>query len=388
MSSTLPRLIKSNSFLLVAHYATFAYQDLLYDYLTERRAKLVTKLNFPLPELPLLKHVEIFTSYEGKKNKPAIISSFVTPPLFAYFFQALQYLWLILISEKKYDYIIAEDSLLACCSIILRFLGKSRKVIFYSHGIDFTRFSHSFANWLYQRLDRFSATHSDFDWFLSQNMIPIRKQQGVSPKRMFWIPSSLPIKSLPRKKSVHNYKLVFLGVLNDKNGVGILPEVIEELRKEIPDVTLDVMGEGDMKEALAEEIRRLKLTRHIHLLGNLQFHKFKNLLTYYRAGIVTYKYSTNNLIPTSDSMKLRVYLTAGLPVVITKGFVFSDEVTKHHLGFSVEYDVKDFATKLLKILTDEALSDKFRANALDYSKKMDITNIYNSTFSTILINNT
>ena len=312
------------------------------------------------------------------------ISSLWKPAVLAYLYQVFQYLWLILRAPHIYDYVIAEDSLLAFTSIILRALGKVRHVIFYSHGIDFTRFSSSWSNKLYQSLDRFSARNSDYNWSLSQNMIPIRKRQGIAENRLFWVPSSLPIDILSRKSFVSNHSIVFLGVINDKNGVGILPDIIMEVRKKVPDVHLDIMGEGDMKKELQSRIKKLGLGKHIRMLGNVKFQQFKNTMTNYRMGLVTYKYSEVNLIPTSDSMKMRVYLAAGLPVVLTKGFIFSDEVVKNNLGFAVEYDVKGFAKSILQIMTDDALSRRLRTNALAYSKTMDLTGIYNRTFADIL----
>lgn len=372
------------SILLVAHYATFAYQDLLFEYFTKKRtAMVVTKINLPLPDLPILHHIELTHAVKGKKRITNRIPSFWKPTVLAYAISVLQYIWITLASPYSYDYVIAEDSLLAAASILLRTLGKIRCVIFYSHGIDFTRFSVPWANRLYQTLDRFSARHSDYNWSLSQNMFPIRKRQGVPEDRLFWIPSSLPIDILPRKRHVTNHSLVFLGVINDKNGVGILPDIIMEVRRKIPDVRLDVMGEGDMKKELEARIEELGLTKHIRMLGNLEFQQFKNNITNYRLGLVTYKYSEVNLIPTSDSMKMRVYLAAGLPVVLTKGFIFSDEVTKNDLGYAVNYEVKAFAEAIIQILTDDNLSHRLRGNALIYSKSMDLTAIYDRTFSTI-----
>lgn len=374
-----------HSFLLVSHYATFAYQDLLYRYLTHKKARLVTKINFPLPDLPILHHIELTHATNGKRLITKNIRSLWKPRVLAYFFQVLQYIWLISISSYTYDYVIAEDSLLAFTSILLRSLGKVRHVIFYSHGIDFTRFSSQWLNKLYQSLDRFSARHSDYNWSLSQNMFPIRKNQGVPEDRLFWIPSSLPIDILPRKRLIGGHLLVFLGVINDKNGVGILPDIIMEVKKKVPDVRLDVMGEGDMRNELKKRIKALGLTKHMRMLGNLEFKQFKNKMTHYRLGLVTYKYSEVNLIPTSDSMKMRVYLAAGLPVVLTKGFIFSDEVVKNHLGFAVEYDAKAFAAPIIQILTDNELSHKIRARALEYSKSMDLTTLYDRTFQTIFV---
>ena len=68
----------------------------------------------------------------------------VQPTTASYLFQAMQYLLIVLASGKSYDYVIAQNSFLAFISIILRVLGKYRHVIYYSHGLDRTRFGHPF----------------------------------------------------------------------------------------------------------------------------------------------------------------------------------------------------------------------------------------------------
>lgn len=387
MNTQLKKSLKQTSVLLVANYATYGFQDLLYEYLLKQKIQLLTKINLPLPELPLLQHIEVTNVYQGKEEKTKTISSVVQPSTISYLFQAIQYLLIVLASGKSYDYVIAQNSFLAFISIILRVLGKYRHVIYYSHGLDRLRFRHALLNRLYQFLDTFSASHSEYNWCLSKNMIAIRKKHGIPSGNIFWVPASISISSLHRENNNTSHKIIFLGVLNDKNGVGILPDIVKEIQKKIPDVTLDIMGEGNMKNEIIDKVKNLKLEKNIHMLGNLTFKQFKDLLTYYRVGIVTYKYSTQNLIPTSDSMKMRVYIAAGLPVVITKGFLFSREIEEYQLGFSVNYDVKAFANKLIQILSNDRLSQKFRTNALAYSRELDITKIYNKTFHDIIRKN-
>src|SRR3989344_5604569 len=147
--------IKSHSFLLLAHYATFAYQDLLFEYLNKNKAEVVTKINLPLPELPNLKKIEITECEDGKVTKTKNIWSMYKPLIFAYLFQTIQLFFLVLFGNKKYDVVIAEDSSLAFVGICLRMTGKGKTIIFYSHGIDLQRFPTPLLNSMYQRLDKY-----------------------------------------------------------------------------------------------------------------------------------------------------------------------------------------------------------------------------------------
>ena len=150
------------------------------------------------------------------------------------------------------------------------------------------------------------------------------------------------------------------------------------------DASLDIMGDGPDRQSLEKEIKKLGLTSNIRLLGHLSFEEFGDKLTDYQAGIVSYEFSKNNLLQLTDSMKLRLYTAAGLPIVITKGFDFSTEVEKNGLGIAVPFGVVPFAKALATLLTDTNLSSKVRKTALLYSKKYDLHTFYENAFARIL----
>jgi len=385
MSKTLREKISQDSFLLLAHYATFAYQDILFDYLTKRKAKLVTKINFPLPELPILKNIEITNARPEEKETKIIVKSFSSPPFFAYIFQSLQLIYLIIRSSQVYDIVIAEDSLLAILSIFLKKLGKIKTVIFYSHGFDKKRFNNNLLmNLLYKKLEYFSATGSDYNWFLNRLFKEVRKKQGINAEKLFWIPSSIEIKTIKRKTDIFNHKIVFLGVVNKKNGAHLIPRIIQEVKKEIPNIQIDIIGSGDLSDWMKKEIRKLNLESNIKMLGTLEFNEFSPILTSYSLGIAPYEDVFDTLTATSDSMKMRIYLAAGLPVIITKGFIFSDEIERHKLGYAVSFRSKSFSKAIIALLKKKYTNLEIRKKALAYSEEYDIINIYNRVFEKVI----
>lgn len=375
--------LSSHSFLLLGHYATFAEADMMFDYIIEHDAKLITRINLPLPELPYLKKVSITVHEKGKLRKSKTISSFLRPILLAYILQSLQLLFIVFSSKRTYDMVIAQDSLLTFLGIIFRVFGKCKKVIFFSHGIDRQRFNNAIFNKLYLLLDSISAKGSDFNWFMSRNMIPIRRQQGIKDEVMFWIPSTVPIKVIRRKKTGMRNKIVFLGTVDDKNGAPLLPAMMTQVKKSLPNAVLDVMGNGAFFKWLKKEVSRYNLDKSINLLGHLSFKDFSQKLTNYSIGISPYRFSEQNLTPLSDSLKMRLYLAAGLPVIITKGFWFSDEITENELGLAVEDTSDSFAKAIIKLLKDGELNKKIRNRAFAYSKKMDLTGFYDRAFKKI-----
>jgi len=371
-------------FLLIGHYATFAEADMLLDYLKDNKAKLIERINLPLPELPYMKKANIEIYEQGKIKESRKTLSFIKPIWLAYILQSFQLMFFVFSSKRTFDILIAQDSLLAFLGIIFRTFGKCKKVIFFSHGIDKQRFGNSILNSLYCLLDSFSARRSDFNWFMSKNMIPIRRKQKIKDGAMFWIPSTVPIKLIKRKEVGKKHTIVFLGTVDDKNGALLLPKMMLEVIKNIPDAVLDVMGDGPLFGWLKKEVNKLSLKNNVNLLGHMKFKDFSTKLTNYSIGISPYKFSEQNLTPLSDSLKMRLYLAAGLPVVITKGFWFSDEIAENKLGFAVGDNADNFAKAIIKLFKDEKINFEIRKRAFAYSKKFDLTGFYDRAFNNVI----
>ncbi len=371
---------KNQSFLLLAHYATFAFQDLLFDFLTNHKVPLVTKFNLPMPELPYLTHIEITLFRNGHIEKSVSIPSFYRIPIAAHFLQAIQLLFITLFSLPKHDVIIAHDSLLSTIALILRLLGKCKSVIFYSHGRDATRFKNSLLQYMYSQLDTFAATNCNYNWILAPTMLPIRRKQNIPDGKIYVVPASIPIKLLTRKNRVNNNRIVFLGVLSYRNGVELLPKIMVRVRQIIPDATLDIIGNGELYDVLLQEIKQKKLQKVIRLLGLQKLKQYASSLTKYRIGIAPYINSLENLTSLTDPMKLRIYLAAGLPVVVTKGFHFSLEIEKFNVGITTSCNTDSIAHAIIHLIRDKKLYGTMRTNALAYSIKYDMNAIYKKTF--------
>jgi len=373
-------MIKKNifnqNFLLVSHYATYAMQDLLYGYLTENSARYIKKINFPLPELPFLKRIEIEENKNGKTMNKLSWISLVYPAPIAYLLHFLQFLWLGLTDNHLYEVVVAEDSLLALASLMLKKIGKVKNVVFYSHGLAGNRFDITIVNDLYIWMDKYVALQSDLNWLLSKKMVAVRLEQGVKSENIFWVPTALQLSKIKRSLTVKANSLVFLGTFNEMNGVLLLPDIMRDIKKTNPNITLDIIGDGPLKKELEAKIEKFHLSKAINLLGLQQFEDYKDSLTNHAIGIAPYKPSTNNLLQSTDPMKLRLYMAAGIPILTTKGFAFSKEVVENKLGFAVEYSSKAYGKQLQIVLKNRYLLDEIRKKALVYSKQFDQDNVF------------
>lgn len=372
----------NKSYLLLSHYATYAMQDLLFEYLSHKKTKFIKKINFPLPELPFLKKIEIENVVRGQRISESKIKSIYKPASIAYLYHIIQTISIILFDKNKYDVIIAQDSILGLSAIILKYLNKCEKVIYYCHGFYQDRFKNPL-RWFYRNLDYFVAISSDANWLLSKKMLRIRRLQKIDNKKLSLVPATVPLNSLKRNTKPRNKKLIFIGTLNQMNGVLLLPEIISLLKINNINIHLDIIGDGPDKTKLVQMIKQKILQQNITLLGLKSFKEYSNSLTNYYLGVAPYSPSEDNLLQTTDPMKLRLYQAAGLPVVTTKGFPFSNEIVKNDIGSICEYNIMDFSKCIQTLFENSELNQKYRTNALQYSMKFDLNNIFKNSLNKI-----
>ncbi len=279
-------------------------------------------------------------------------------------------------TRARYDVIIAHDSLLAIAALWLKSFGKCKRIIFYSHGLDEARFSNECLNKFYKTLDTFAAKHSDSNWLLSKKMISRRLAQGIEKKKIYWVPTALNLSEMKRKSKTKSHKIIFLGTLNEMNGVMILPEILKKIREVVPEVTLDIIGDGPLHKKLRKKMEIMGLIKFVNFLGVQTFTDYCKTLTNYALGLAPYKPSKDNLLQLTDPMKLRLYMAAGLPIVTTGHFNFSDEVNENNLGFIAEYKASEYADKAIQLLSSPKLTDSVRSRALMYSKQFSQEKIF------------
>ncbi len=372
------------SVLLMSHYATYAMQDLLIEFLSRKKVKHVKAISIPLPELPFLKQIKITNIENGKTISSNNISTLISPPGIAYLVHFFQILFIILFETETYDIVIAQNSLLAIAGLILKIQGTVKKVVFYSHGVDASRFSTSLKTKLYRKLDEFAAKHSDYNWILGKTMRETRIKQGVPKDRLFWVPTAINLKQIKRLATPRTEKLIFIGVLNKMNGVMVFPEMIKILKKEFHNIHLEIIGDGELRNKLEHKVKKLNVSENVSFLGVKSFNDYKNTLTDYFLGLAPYEPNSRNLLERTDPMKLRLYTAAGLPSIVTRGFHFSDEISEENIGITVEYNAKDLANGIEKLFKDKKRYNAMRKRSLEYSKSFDQDILYNKIFKKML----
>jgi glycosyltransferase involved in cell wall biosynthesis len=276
----------------------------LRDYLVEREANVVTIVHPLTPEQGAL-HV-IATYADGKRRDERTVRL----PLVAPYSYALDPFVPLL--PPSVDAWFGFNPLACGRGLMARAVGRARRVLLWS--VDFVpdRFGPgTLATRIYDRIDRFCCLHADTRIELSEAARAGRNERHHLPadsSAAHIVPMGAWVDRVPTTPpdGFERRRVVFLGHLVPRQGVARLFELGE-------DVAVDVIGTGPLEP----ELRRIapdSVTFH----GYVDDHRdVERLLAQSSVAVAPYERTDETFTRFADPGKLKAYLAAGLPIVMT-----------------------------------------------------------------------
>jgi glycosyltransferase involved in cell wall biosynthesis len=288
----------------------------------------------------------------------------------------------------QYDLFIRIDSLNALAGIILKRLGRVRKVAFYT--IDFVpkRFSNPLLNTLYHRIDRFCVEHADITWNLSDRMAEGREKVSGYPRKLREKQIELPIgvwwNRIKPKKAIGN-RAIFVGHITEKQGVQLVIEAIPLILRQVRDFRLDIAGDGPYRNQLEEQVKRLGLSQYVTFHGFIKKDQdVEKMVARSALTLALYRKENNPFTYYADPGKLKVYLASGVPVLLTDLPAVAREIARAKAGLLVEYDPDSVANAIIKLLKNPKKLTDYRRNARDFAKQFDWPTIFEKAFKSVI----
>lgn len=147
--------------------------------------------------------------------------------------------------------------------------------------------------------------------------------------------------------------IVFVGGFFPWHGLDTLVDAIAVVAQSFPTVQCLLVGDGQTKKALEEQVRRLQLSDHVQFIGRVDFDMVPKWIAASDVCVVLHRQIRSY---PGDSMKLWEYLACGRPVVATTGPGYGDIVEELRCGLSANADDPiDLARQLLCLLVDHGL---------------------------------
>lgn len=155
----------------------------------------------------------------------------------------------------------------------------------------------------------------------------------------------------PKLRNSSNIRIIQIARLEKHKGQLDTLAVFNKIYKKNSDIKLILVGEGSVKSEILEKIEEYKLTDVVEMLG---FRKdIKDLLNS----------SDIFLLPSYDEglpLSILEAMSMGIPTISTKIAGIPEIITDGENGFLIEPgDLKDFELKLMELITNVTLREKF-----------------------------
>lgn len=289
--------------------------------------------------------------------------------------------------KTNFDYIIALESINAIAGILLRKLGRVKKVVYYVSDYSPQRYKSKWFNYVYLWLDRFAAVHADYIWDVSLAMQPARISAGLNPKKsapVIHVPNGLypaQIKANPITK-IDKHALVYMGTVTEDNGSDIAIKALKIVLKKFPGTKLHIIGGTDKDlEWLRNIVNSLKIEKSVIFHGFIPSGiEMSSIIRKCAIGLGPYRDIPGSIRFYADAGKIRNYMAGGLAVISSFVPPLGREVAEKGAAILARDNPKDFAKAIEKIFSDEKLLMKLRKNAIMLARNNTWENSFKNAF--------
>lgn len=381
--------VSEKKIILATHQMVYGVPHALKDYLISKKTKKLLYLGFPLL---FNRHCSYFLYTNGKQVMNRDYERKTNLGLLDHLIDFFQLCWWLITLSESYDLFIGFDCLTVFAGLFFKKIGRSKKVIFYT--MDFTpgRFKNSFINFMYHAIEKFTIYHSDEVWDVSPRMEEGRKEffniSSSKYKRRIVPVGIWEGAAIQRSLSqIKRHQVLFMGTLYEKQGVQLILDALPKIVKKIADVRFLIIGGGEYEKSLKLQVKKLKIEKYVEFSGWITNRKqIDSIMGESACAIATYKPEKKRMFNFSyyaDPYKLKDYLAAGLPIIVTDVPYMAQKIADHHCGILVDYNKKSVEKALTKFLTDDNFLKQYKKNAYEYSKQFRWKDIYDEAFDSV-----
>ena len=275
------------------------------------------------------------------------------------------------------DLIIGVDALNAITGLLLRVLGLAGAVVFYSIDWSPKRFASRILDCIYHQADRIAAYFTDETWNVSDAMDRGRWRGWLSGwfgnramTRSKTVPIGVPSSSLIALDDERRirHRVAFMGHLLEKQGLQCAIAALPLVAEQIPDVELIVIGSGPFEEQLRQVAKTEGVANRVSFLGYVETESdVLKLLASASIGLAPYLETCDSFTAFADPAKVKSYLAAGLPVVLTALPPIAATLERRGCGVIAEATSESLAAAVTNLLLEsEYCMARRRSNAVAF----------------------
>lgn len=365
------RRVAEASFLLAANGASDAPPAAaLRDWLVARGAT-VTTVFHPLEREERPRHEVV--RYAGGREVARRAVTLPSRPPYTYPLDLLVPAW-----PEPVDVWFGFTNLLCARGLVARRLRRADQVVLWS--VDFVpdRFGAGLLTRVYDAVDALCCRRADARVELSRAALEgrnerhgLRDGEGARPQI---VPIGTWLARVPQvpDDGLATRRLVFIGHLVERMGVGLFLDALGLLARRGVAFDADVAGRGPLEEPLRARAAELGIAERVVFHGFVADHReLEALLAGCAVALAPYQPVAGSFTRFADPSKLKSYLGAGLPIVLTDVPPNARELADRAGAEIVPYDATALADALERLLDAPEEWRRRRTAALEYARGFD-----------------
>lgn len=278
-------------------------------------------------------------------------------------------------THRRFELFIGEGHIYSLTGVLMKKLGLIRRIA-YSSGDYFTDVRS------FKLIDKVVARHVDVIWCASDLMRKQREKDlpGLKFAPQLVMPLGVTMRPDPvLTKTQDAETILFMGNIQAHQGIDLIIDAFGEVKKSRPNIVLEIVGRGPYLESAQNKVADMGLSSSVIFHGFIDDEqKLDEIFKRSIVGMALYHPELSSFTRLSDPGKIKDYLSAGLPVITTNVFPFSQEVGESGAGMVVSYD-KNAVIAALEEIIDPARTAKFRAAAVQLAHKYLWPNVMSKT---------
>ena len=344
----------------------------LREYLTRHGAGTVTAISHPLvPEGP--HHHRVDTWIQGAHQRTQTIRLPFRPP-YTYPLD----LAVPLHPPAGVDVWFGFNNLACARGLIGRQRGRCQLVVYWCVDFVPARFGRGLITKAYDAVDHYCCAKADWRFELSQAALDARTERhGNGSKPLapaYVVPMGAWLERVPTtsKGGWRGRRVAYLGHLVERQGVRTLVEALALVKDDLKDLSVDIVGDGPEAADLRTLALRLGLESTIRFHGFIEDHRaIERLLADASLAVAPYVPSPDSFTRYADPGKLKAYLAAGLPIVMTDVPPIARDLAHRGGASLVDASARSLARGIIEALTVPSEWEQRRVAALKMAQEFD-----------------
>jgi len=281
---------------------------------------------------------------------------------------------------RKLDLFVGVDPLNCVVGLVMRRVGLLKgEVIFYTIDYVPKRFANERLNRVYHGIDEFCCRRADVIWNVSAEIAVARAERSGAGGRAPEIVVPIGVHQVAERPQVEpKPRLVYLGVILEKQGLQYVIPALPELVRDIPGLELDIIGSGPYEDNVKAMVEAHAMTDHVRFRGYVKENsEIQALLTQGGIGLAVYDPDPNSFTRFADPSKLKAYLGAGLPIILTDVPAIAPVLVEEGCATIAEPTPASIAAGVRALLSDPEVFRKQAAAAAAMARRLLWTNVFN-----------